>query len=344
MNLDIVPTLKSSNNMIVENQRLRDYSIDIIKFFACLFIINSHADICYPKYSVLATGGAIGDALFLFCSGYTLFWGNLKRFDNWYKRRINRIYPSVFACLAISLLIEGGFDRLSLKRIAGGEFICAIMIYYVLLYCVQKWFLNRISWVIALTVVVTLIVYWFFPYKYEVSSKGLYGTTTFFRWIPYFAMVLIGALVGMKTKNGKMKANVSWRDPLLMFVCLFVFYGIQFAAKKIPVVAPWQIVTIPFLAGIVFYFWKCCNAKWLHRVYYSKVGNWVIMAIGGLCLESYLIQFSLFTDKLNWLFPLNIPLIMLLVILVSYICRCFARIFSQTFRTEDFEWKKVIKI
>ena len=51
-----------------------------------------------------------------------------------------------------------------------------------------------------------------------------------------------------------------------------------------------------------------------------------------------------FTDKLNWLFPLNIPLIMQLVILVSYICRCFARIFCQTFRTEDFEWKKVIKI
>ena len=52
----------------------RDYSIDILKFFAVFLIINSHMDICYPKYSVLATGGAIGDCLFLFASGYTLFW------------------------------------------------------------------------------------------------------------------------------------------------------------------------------------------------------------------------------------------------------------------------------
>ena len=70
----------------------RDISIDVIKFFAVLFIINSHADMCYPKYSALATGGAIGDTLFLFCSGYTLFWGSMKRFDNWYKRLVNRFF------------------------------------------------------------------------------------------------------------------------------------------------------------------------------------------------------------------------------------------------------------
>jgi len=56
-------------------------------------------------YGMLATGGAIGDALFMFCSGYTLFWGSMKRFDNWYKRRVNRIYPSVFACVAVCLLL-----------------------------------------------------------------------------------------------------------------------------------------------------------------------------------------------------------------------------------------------
>ena len=50
-----------------------------------------------PKYEMFATGGTIGDALFMFCSGYTLFLGRIDRFDNWYKRRINRIYPSVFA-------------------------------------------------------------------------------------------------------------------------------------------------------------------------------------------------------------------------------------------------------
>lgn len=323
----------------------RDISIDFIKFFAVLFIINSHADICYPKYSVLATGGAIGDALFLFCSGYTLFWGGVKRFDNWYKRRINRIYPSVFACLLVSAFLgKLNFQSLDWWKIGGGEFVVFIMIYYVLLYGIQKWLLAHIPWVLSATAVVTLVAYWFFPYKYEVSSKGLYGITTLFRWIPYFGMMLMGAWLGLKVKKGEMQKKTTWKDLVMMITCLAVFYGIQFAAKKMQSVSPWQIITVPFLAGIVYYFWRCCNAEWIRKVYETDAGKWLIMAIGGLCLESYLIQYSLFTDRLNFLFPLNIPLMMLIVLVGAYLCRCLARVIGQTFKTEDYEWKKVFVV
>lgn len=89
----------------MEKLKKRDYSIDILKFFAVFLIINSHMDICYPRFSILATGGAIGDCLFLFASGYTLFWKQPTRFDNWYKRRINRIYPSVIMCALVGALV-----------------------------------------------------------------------------------------------------------------------------------------------------------------------------------------------------------------------------------------------
>lgn len=233
---------------------------------------------------------------------------------------------------------------MTLVKLGGSSFVIAIMIYYVLLYGVQKWFIDRIPCVIIATVVVTLVAYCFFPYKYEVSNNGLYGITTLFRWIPYFAMMLIGAWLGLKTKKGEIQVKTTWKDPMLMVACLMVFYGVLFVAKTMPAVAPWQIVTVLFLAGIVIFFWRCCNAKWLRKVYKSTIGNWLIMAIGGLCLESYLIQFSLFTDKLIFLFPLNIPLMMLIILVVSYVCRCLSRIISQTFRTEDYEWKKVFEI
>ena len=42
----------------------RIISIDILKFFAALLITNSHMELLYGKYSILATGGAIGDVLF----------------------------------------------------------------------------------------------------------------------------------------------------------------------------------------------------------------------------------------------------------------------------------------
>lgn len=324
----------------------RDVSIDIVKFLAVFLIINSHADIMYAKFPSLATGGAIGDALFLFCSGYTLFWKEPKRFDNWYKKRISRIYPSVFACITISLLF--GYQQIKdlniLKYFWGGEFVAAIMIYYVPLYFIQKYGMDKFKWIIVCLVIVTLVAYYFFPYKYETSSKGLYGNITLFRWIPYFAFMLMGAWLGLKVKNGTVTVKTKWADLIGLLLCLIVFYGIQFLAKKNSLIAPWQIVTLPFLVGIVYYFWKCCNADFFKNIYSNNLGHRVIMLIGGLCLESYLIQFYLFTDKLNWLFPLNLFIITAYILVVAYLCRCLARMFIQTFRTEDYQWKKVFEI
>lgn len=48
----------------------RDINIDILKFFTVLLITNSHMELLYGKYSMFASGGAIGDVLFFFCSGY----------------------------------------------------------------------------------------------------------------------------------------------------------------------------------------------------------------------------------------------------------------------------------
>lgn len=97
----------------------RDYSIDILKFLAVFLIINSHMDALYVKYGILATGGAIGDVLFLFASGYTLLLSKRElSFANWYKRRINRIYPSVFVCVLVAAVLTQQ-NTLSLLRFGG---------------------------------------------------------------------------------------------------------------------------------------------------------------------------------------------------------------------------------
>ncbi len=319
----------------------RDIAIDIVKFIAVLLIINSHADMMYPHLKILATGGAIGDCLFLFCSGFTLFWGRQKSFDSYYKRRISRIYPSVI----MSVLFVHLFSMtpsFELKELAGGNFIIAIMVYYVLLYYIRKYALYKIGWMLTAVALVSLTVYvlWF-PYKYEVSSKGLYGITTQYRWIPYFAAMLLGAYIGMKRKE--LKYHVWW-DFVKLTACIVVFYSIQFAAKVYRPIAPWQIVSLLPLMGITVYFYKWCNCEWMKRIYEGKWGNAVIMIVGGLCLESYLIQYSLFTDKMNGIWPLNLIIIVFVILFCSYVVRCMARLFAQTFRTEDYEWKKIFSL
>lgn len=86
----------------------RDGSIDILKFLAVILITNSHMATLYPApFTQLATGGAIGDALFFFCSGFTISFSRGGNFFNWYKRRINRIFPTLFAIAALSIISSG---------------------------------------------------------------------------------------------------------------------------------------------------------------------------------------------------------------------------------------------
>jgi hypothetical protein len=319
----------------------RDIAVDIVKFFAVFLIINSHADACYPKFGILATGGAIGDSLFMFVSGFTLYLGKQIRFDNYYKRRINRIYPSAIAA-TLFLFVFTGLDLSSSIRLGCTRpFLNAIMIYYVILWFIRQYTFNKIPLMLLGTIIVTGIAYIWFPYKYETGSQGIYGITTIFRWIPYFGMMLLGAWVGLNRHNLKYSFI---KDACYCMVCLVVFYGIQFAAKKFPVIAPWQIVTVPFLAGIVFYFYKVCNASMFRRLYNSKLWHSCVLTISGLCLESYLIQDPFLTDKLNSVFPFNLPIIFVIVLGAAYLVRCVARFISQTFRTEDYEWKKIFSL
>lgn len=74
----------------------RNPTIYILKCIAVVLITWSHMDELVP-ISQICTGGAVGDGLFLFCSGFTLFMGRGGDFFNWYKRRVNRIYPSILA-------------------------------------------------------------------------------------------------------------------------------------------------------------------------------------------------------------------------------------------------------
>lgn len=248
----------------MEDVRKRDISIDLLKFFAVFLIINSHMDLCYPKYSILATGGAIGDCLFLFASGYTLFWGRLSRFDDWYKRRVKRIFPSAIVCALVSCLLSWT-NSLTVVNLLGGQFVIFIMIYYILLFYIRKFFGNRILQILILSFAISVLVYilWF-PYKFETGSKGLYGISTLYRWVPYFSFMLMGSWIGSKRKDNCLRINNHTKLWCFLFIIsLTVFYGIQFWSKIDPKIAPWQIITLLPLYLIIYSFFRMCNSDFL---------------------------------------------------------------------------------
>lgn len=316
----------------------RNIAIDILKFFAALLITNSHMELLYGKYSFLATGGAIGDVLFFFCSGFTLFIGRMGRFDNWYKRRINRIYPTVFAWAIISSFIFNNNVPMNYIIIyGGGWFVTCIMVYYIIIYIIQKFMLNRIKLIFAIVSIICII--WYFIID-RPDNYNMYGAT-YFKWGIYFLFMLMGAILGISKK--KLKYTFSY-DLIKLILSITIYYIILLLGRKTSILNDLQIISVIPLLAVVLYMYKICNSILFKNLYNNLSIGFVIKFIGGLCLEIYLVQGNLLTDKINVIFPLNIIFIFLIIIISAYLLRCGARIFSQTFKDTEYNWKEIFKL
>lgn len=285
-------------------------------------------------------GGAIGDSLFFFISGFTLFLGSTPRFDNWYKRRINRIYPTVFAWAILSCAVFGN-DRNMLEIVwkGGGWFVSCIMLYYLAMYPIKRFAKNRLWLAFGIVSAGVLALYLVGGYK-----DALYNGTPYFNfnWSLYFLFMLFGAIIGTKWKEldfSHTKANLA-----ALIGCVVLFYGIQWAVNRFALAEQLRILSVVPLFGIAWFLFKVCNSAALVRVFNHKAAGFAIRTIGSLCLEIYIVQFSLFTTRMNHLFPLNILIMFLIIFFAAYILRCCARIFAQTFREADYDWREVFRV
>lgn len=314
----------------VVDAKPRNDSIDFVKLVAVFLVLNSHMGLCYGSHSFLATGGAIGDALFFFVSGFTLFLGGKYRFDNWYKRRLSRIYPSVLATGIVACLLfkseDSFFDVITAKRY---WFVQCIFIYYILLYPI-KTYVSKV-W-IAFTALFALVVAAYFLF-FDFTGKGIFwGSDSYFRWMFFFLIVLQGAMLG---KQGHITFRV-WHLPALL-VCIAAWYGVCFFFNGVN----WQILSVIPMFGITYFLYSVSNNSLVKKTLQTKMLKKPVLLVGSLCLESYLIQKYLITDSLNNLFPLNIPIIMLLVLLFAFFVRMVSEFIRQVFSADAFDYKKM---
>lgn len=320
--------------------RQRDTSIDILKFIAVLAITNSHAGLLYGQYSALATGGAIGDVLFFFASGFTILLGGGKTLDNYYKRRIRRIYPTVLAWALMSCALFGNHqDMVTTLLHGGGWFVSCIMIYYVVFFFVKKYLRAHLRLTLLLCLVAAMLLY--FPFR-EGEAYNMYGET-YYKWAHYFVFMLQGAMLGVLSQERKLSVTNGWLEAMKALGCIAAYYGL--CAFKLSEAWNWvQVLSLVPLMGVTYYIYRLCNAPCAKRLYGSRVAGWTVKAIGGLCLEVYLVQGNIFTTSLNHLFPLNLPIVFLAILVAAYVLRCVARIWAQTFHETDYEWRKVFAI
>lgn len=333
-----------------------DLSIEMLKAIAAILVMNSHMDAMYGEYSWMATGGAIGDALFFFCSGYTLFLSNREEnFFNWYKRRIQRIFPAVFIC---TLLVATYEIKQQLPAITmyfrTSWFIYCILIYYILLYPIKRYANKNIGLLLATVAGISLLYY--FTIGVEPASLGnIYGAT-FFKWVFFFFFMLFGAVCGKWRMNILSSVTIDEsckvairKNPNTLIVLigllgsLVVFYGVYIYTKQNPQYEAYQLFSLIPLVGVCWFLWRFACSEFSVKLMHSKYLGVVVRFVGGLCLEILLCQNRVFTTELNRIFPVNILIIMVGVILLAYVVRIFSRIFLQTFQKEKYDWRAIIE-
>ena len=166
----------------------------------------------------------------------------------------------------------------------------------------------------------------------------MYGDT-YFKWAHFFLFMVAGAYVGANKISLKLRPVYDWVGFIVSFVA---YYTLMFACTKSSAISQWQIVTLIPLIGITIYLYKLCSSPKCNR-FLAKNNKW-ICAISGLCLESYIVQTVLFTDKMNNIFPLNIVITMVAILIMAFIVRSMGRVFVQIFGKENFNWKEIISL
>lgn len=273
--------------------------------------------------------------------------GRQAGFFDWYKRRICRIYPTVFAItLVASMFCWGNWHNRSLLDVllhGGGWFVSCIMIYYVIFWFIRSFWVNYLKYVFA--VGIAAVILWYLTIGIDSDNNNMYHYC-YFKWVHYFLFMLFGAIVGFKRNFSCVK---NYCPPFLMtlfklFVCVVAFYGLFWFKCKSGIYDLLQISSLIPLMGVTYYFYQLCNTKASQSLYRNEISGPIVRLIGGLCLEIYLIQGMIFSDVLNFMFPLNVPIFFVIIVAAAYMLRCFARIWSQTFKDADYDWKSVVKL
>jgi len=329
---------------------IRYYNLDFLKVLAAIFITNSHFIPLYKDISPSwATFGVHGNALFFFVSGFVLMMGFEKKKDlfvNWYKKRIQRLWPSVFLWSIIAAIIWK--DPITWKNLLIANnywFLQCIAIYYILFYifgnlnisimgggkiCVQK--------ILFMFSIAASLLYFYFMPK---ATGSIFHTNLHF--VCHFSIMIMGGMTYLY--KDKIKIKSLWKDCLWAIFWFVLYFIILYVGKgKQDYKYYFQIVGLLPLHLFIFYAYKTASYHWCTTLFQSSRWKRILTTIASLTLEIYIVQFHIITDKFNRLFPLNTVIVFIFICITAYCLRVMTSLFLQFLSSAPFEFKNAIKI
>lgn len=278
----------------------RQTDTTLMLFMATVLITLSHLDAFVPDPRI-ATGGAIGNSLFFFLSGYGLAMSlNAAKTDAsapsllaYLGKRLSRLYPAVLI-VACAMLATDQIQMASITDFAAVFvwptpfwFISAVVVFYV-----PVFYLARLKPAgIAMAMALLLVPYTVFYSQLDLSTFVVEGPD-YFKWINYFGITLMGCLVARLKLAPKF--NLFTVAALLMSLLLFLVTKLTVFRYDM---GHMQFLFHVWLYPIVFFSFHILSSETVLKPLRATPLFPAVALLAGLTLEIYLTQ----TAWIHWL-------------------------------------------
>lgn len=317
--------------------------IELLKFLAALMITNSHLKPFYvDPFTPIGTLGAPGNALFFFVSGYTLMIGRFDNFNHWYKRRIQRIFPSllIWTSLLSPIITNSKITIESIWLANDYWFIKCIMIYYILWWIIKRYFITKLLHIVILSIIISICI---FIFALPITKHSIYINQ--FHYFCFFSIFILGSYIATKEKYRTLIHLTNFNFSFLMAsLSLAIFYLIQYIGKgKTGNVYYFQIISIFPLHTFIYYTYLIAMSSKVENILQRKWIKKIVTFIGKLTLEIYIVGFTLYLipKSINVLFPINIIIVITFVIILASSLKIVSSLFLNIIANKDFKIKEL---
>ena len=305
---------KGNDNMnVLVDKKEQDY-INILKFIACLLILNSHCRDIYPFY-FLAIGGGWGNSLFFILSGFCLININ-NSFGKWYKKRFLRILPTSAIIIGVDIIMSIVLGKLNdwtvgailWQYINKYWFIWAILIYYIFYYFIfREKLLNRALSSLLVHFAGYNILYYFVLDKsiFSIELEGFSWFKVYF----YFSVFLAGGIIRLffeknfLIKNNKKHVSIALSAVIILSMLLWTgiyglisVFGIGLKVQNLIHAAVFIFAVAMLTFAYINKVHICLKNQKLHKL---------VTQIAKSTLEIYVVQIWLKEYLVNFSFPIN---------------------------------------
>ena len=274
--------------------------LSLMRFLAVILITNSHIGPLYPPHlQFLSTGGALGNSLFFFCSGFALYLSNRDTgFAPWAIRRFTRIYPSLWIFMTVCFL--GGIQSFRLPDIIIPTFwfLQAIFVFYVFFFYSIKFFERQLWKVCAAFIFPLLVTYFYVPHHEWIIENTEHNH--FLHWYFYYIIMLFGAIAAQRRTNTESPSSIARPlSAVLLIVTVYYSFKIYILHSASPIYDVQLCIPILLTLFSIYMF------RLFERL--SNIGTKktaaIVNYIASLTLDIYIVQFVIMGYFTRYTFP-----------------------------------------